>query len=151
MKLSVKDYKIIKTKNYFKTNNLFFFANGINRNSLNWLVAEQKLKTIGFNYYKVLNKPTIKTLNNSVYTYISFMVKGSTFLLKPYLNKPFIKHTILNTFNPLFFELLSIKFNNKIYSANSFKSVYSLEYRETKLLLYQFSLAHLKTCYIFSK
>ena len=151
MKLSVKDYKIVKTKEYFKTNNLFFFVNGINQNSLDWLIVEQGLNTIGFNYYKVLNKTTITMLNNSVYTNVSSVIKGSTFLLKPQLKKGFSKHTILNSFNLLFFELLIIKFNNKVYPMNSLKNIYSLQYKEAKLLVHQFSSTHLKTCYKLSK
>ena len=151
MKLSVKNYKIIKTKEFFKTSNLFFFVNGINRNSFDWLIIEQKLKTIEFYYYKVLNRTTITTLNNSIYPNISSVIKGSIFLLKPQLNKNFSKHIVLNTFNPLFFELLIIKLNHKIYSMNSLKSTYSLQYKETKLLLYQFGSTHLKTCYRLSK
>ena len=151
MKLSVKDYKIVKIKEYFKASHLFFFVNGISRNSLDWLLTEQGLKTIGFNYYKVLNRTTVKTLNTSIYTNIKPVINGSTFLVKPKPNKYFLKQTILNTFNPLFFELLIIKFNNKIYPMSSLKNTYSLEYKETKLLLYQFNLTHLKTCSKFSK
>ena len=151
MKLSIKDYKIGKTKEYLKESNLFFFVNGISRNALDWLLTQQELKTIGFKYYKVLNKTTVKTLNNSVYTKISSVVKGSTFLVKPQHNKPFIKQTVLNTFNSLSFELLIFKFNNKIYSVNSLKNTYSLNYKEAKLLLYQFNLTSIKACYKFSK
>lgn len=151
MKLSVKDYKIVKIKTYFKASNLFFFVNGINRNSLDWLLTEQGLKTIGFNYCKVLNKTTIKTLNTSTYSNIKPIIKGSTFLIKPEPKKYFLKQTILNTFDLLFWELLILKFNNKIYSASSLKNTYSLEYKETKLLFYQFNLTHLKTYSKFSK
>lgn len=151
MKLTIKDYKIGKTKKYLKNNNLFFFVNGINRNALDWLLTEQKLNTIGFKYYKVLNKTTVKTLNSSVYTKISSVVKGSTFLIKPQYNKLFTKQTVLNTFNPLFFELLIFKFNNKIYSISSLKNTYSLNYKEKKLLLCQFNLTSIKACYKFSK
>lgn len=151
MKLNVKDYKIVKTKEYFKKNDLFFFVNGTNQNSLDWLIIEQGLNKIGFNYHKVLNRTTITTLNNSIYIGMSSVIKGSTFLLKPQLNQCFSKHTILNTFNPLFFELLIIKFNNKIYLINSLKSTYSLQYKETKLLLYKFGSTHLKTYYKLSK
>ena len=151
MKLTIKDYKIARTKNYFKSGNFFFFVNGLNRNSLDWLLTEQELKTIGFNYYKVLNKIAVKTLNTSIYAKISPAIKGSTFLVKPQKIKPFLKQTILTTFNPLFFELLIVKFNNRIYSADSLKNAYSLEYKETKLLFYQFSLTHLKTYSKFSK
>jgi hypothetical protein len=151
MKLNIKDYKIVKMKEYFKSGNLFFFVNGLNQNSLDWLRIEQELKTIGFSYYKVLNKTTIKTLNTSIYTNINPVIKGSTFLIKPQKTKRFSKQTTLKTFNSLFFELLVVKFNNKIYSANALKSTYSLEYKETKLLLYQFNLTHLKTYSEFSK
>ena len=151
MKLSIKDYKTVKIKNYFKASHLFFFANGISRNSLDWLLAEQGLKTIGFNYYKVLNRTTIKTLNTSIYSNIKPVINGSTFLIKPEPNKYFLKQTIFNTLNPLFFEVLSIKLNNKVYSIDSLKNIYSLEYRETKLLLYQYNLTHLKICSTFSK
>ena len=151
MELSVKDYKIAKAKKYFKTTSLFFVVNGINRNSLDWLIIEQGLKTIKFNCYKVSNKTAVKTLNISTYADIGASVKGSTFLIKPPKTKHFLKQTILNTFNSLFFELLIIKFNNRLYSANSLKNSYSLKYKEAKLLLYQFNLVHLKTCYKISK
>ena len=151
MKLSVKNYKIVKMKIYFKASHLFFFVNGINRNSLDWLLTEQGLKTIGFNYCKVLNKTTIKTLNTSTYSNIKPVIKGSTLLIKPEPKKYFLKQTILNTLDPLLLELLIIKFNNRVYSANLLKKTYSLEYKETKLLFYQFNLTHLKTCSRFSK
>ena len=151
MKLTIKNYKIKKTKEYLKTSNLLFFVNGISLNSLNWLITEQELKTINFNYYKILNKTTIKTLNISIYTKISPVVKGLTFLIKPQKSQLFLKQTILNIFNLLFFELLVFKLNNKIYSASSLKNTYSLNYTETKLLLYQFSQTFIKTCYKLSK
>ena len=151
MKLNIKDYKIAKTKEYFKSSNFFFFINGLNRDSLDWLLTEQELKIIGFNYYKVLNKTTIKTLNTSIYTKISPAIKGSTFLVKPQQTIPFLKQTIWATFSPLFFELLIVKFNNKIYSTGLLKSIYSLEYKETKLLFYQFNLTYLKAYSKFSK
>jgi hypothetical protein len=151
MKLKIKDYKIEKTKKYLKVNNLFFFINGLNRSALDWLSAEQELKTIGFSYYKVLNKTTVKTLNTSIYKKVYPAIKGSTILLKPQKSQPFLKQTVLSTFNLLFFELLIFKFNNKIYSVNSLKNTYSLSYKEAKLLLYQFNLTSVKICYKFSK
>lgn len=151
MKLNIKDYKIKKTKNYIRNTHLFFFVNGINRNSLDWLITEQGLKTIEFTYYRILNRTTVKTLNTSVYANISSTVTGSTFVIKPLPVNSFAKETVLNTFNSLFFELLVIKFNTRVYSANCLKSTYSLKYKETKLLLYQFNLTHVKMCYKLSK
>jgi len=151
MKLNIKDYKIEKTKKWLKTSNFFFFVNGINRNSLDWISTEQGLKTSGFCYHKILNKTTVKTLNTSIFTKISSIIKGSTFFIKQVESKQFLKRSITNTFNPLFFELLIFKFNNKIYSTNSLKNIYTLNYQETKLLFYQFNLSHTKTRYTLSK
>jgi hypothetical protein len=151
MKLKIKDYKIEKTKKYLKVNNLFFFINGINRNALDWLLTEQELKTIGFSYYKVLNKTTVKALKTSIYKKTCPIVKGSTLFLKPQKSQLFLKQTVLNTVNLLFFELLIFKFNNKIYSLNSLNNTYSLNYKEAKLLLYQFNITSLKICCKLSK
>jgi hypothetical protein len=67
MKFTTKEYKITKTKSYIQTSNLFFFFNGINRNSNDWIIIEQKLKNINFEYYKIFNKTSKKTLENSIY------------------------------------------------------------------------------------
>ena len=151
MKLNSKDYKILKTKKHFKANNLFFFANGANQNSSDWLATEQGLKTLGFSYYKLFNKTTVKTLNNSIYNNIKSIVSGPTFFINPSTNKPLSKQTISNNLDLLLFELLMVKFNNKIYSIKSLKNTYSLDYKETKLVFYQFGLTHLKSCSKFSK
>ena len=151
MKLNVKDYKIKKTKKYFKNNNLFFIVSGTNRNAINWLLVKQKLKTIEFNSYQPLNNITIKALNASILTTVSLVVKGSTFFIQPQQAKLFFRQKILNTFTLLFFELLIIKLNNKIYSLNSLKNIYSFNYKETRLVLHQFILANLKTYYKLSK
>ena len=109
MKLSSKNYKIVKIKKYFHTNKLFLLVNGMNRSSLDWLLVEQELKTIGFNYYKSSNKTTMKALESSVYNSAKPLLSGSSFLLKPNGDKYFLKQAILNTFNSLYFELLVVK------------------------------------------
>lgn len=151
MKLNTKDYKIIKTKNYLKTYNFLFFVNGINQSSLEWLITEQKLKASGFDYYKLLNKTTIKTLKSSIYTRVNSAVKGSTFFINLQLQKPFLKHIILNTLTTLFFDLLLFKFNNKTYSIKSLKKTHSLKYKEIQLLFYKFNVIRIKNCYTLSK
>lgn len=147
MQLSVKNYKILKIKKYFKTNQLFFFISGINCNSINMLSIKQKLKVIGFNYYTILNETSIKILNISIYFTICSTLTGFTFLIKPLQNFFFLKQTVLNTFNQLFVKLLLIKLNNKLYTTKFFKKTYSLKYTQTKLLLYQFNLALIKSNY----
>jgi hypothetical protein len=147
MRLSVKNYRILKIKKYFKINQLFFFINGVNRNSINLLLIKQKLKTIGFNYYTILNGASIKVLNVSIYFTICSTLTGFTFLIKPLQKTFFFKQTILNTFHQLFVKLLLIKLNNKLYTAKFLKKTYSLKYTQTKLLLYQFNLALIKNKY----
>ena len=151
MKLNNKTFKILKIQKHFKTSNLFFLANGIDRTVLDWLLSKQGLKTNMFNHLKVLNKPTKTTLNNSVYNNVSQIITGSTFLLKPEKKKQFSKQTVLTTFNRLFFELLIVKINNKAYSINTLKNTYSLKYKENKLLFYQFNIASIKISSSFSK
>lgn len=152
MKLNIKNYKIIKVENYIKNNNLLFFIDAINQHALEYLFVKQELKTIGFNYFKVSNKTTAKTLTNSIYTKISPVFKGSTFFFKASKNKLFLKKTAKNTFNSLLFKLLIFKFNNKIYSIkNIFKNINSVNYKETKLILYKFNLIYIKIYSKFSK
>lgn len=151
MKLNVKDYKIKKTKEYFKNNNLFFVVSGINRSTLNWLLVKQKLKTIELNCHQPLNNITIKALNASILTKAGLVIKGSTFFIQPQQAKIFLGQKILTTFILLFFELLIIKFNNKIYSSSNLRKTYSISYKETKLLSYQFVVVSLKNCHKLSK
>lgn len=151
MKLNVKDYKIKKTKKYFKNNNLFFVVSGINRSTLDWLLIKQKLKTIKLNCHQPLNNITIKALNTSILTNAGLTIKGSTFFIRPKQAKHFLGQKIITTFILLFLELLIIKFNNKIYSTSNLKQTYSINYKETKLLLCQFVVLSLKTCHKLSK
>jgi hypothetical protein len=146
MKFTTKEYKITKTKSYIQTSNLFFFFNGINRNSNDWIIIEQKLKNINFEYYKIFNKTSKKTLENSIYKNVIPTINSITFLIKLRSNtKELSKQILLNNFEPLLFTLLAVKLNNKIYSTTQLKALPSLNYSENKLLLFQFSITNLKT------
>ena len=145
MKFSAKEYGIIKTKNYIKNVNLFFFFNGINLNSGDWVTIEQKLKKINFSYYKILNKTSKKTLQNSIYSNSSAIVNGITFTLKPVqpINE-LTKYSLINNFEPLLFTLLAIKLNNKVYSKKQLNNQFTFHYRDSKLLFFKFGLANIK-------
>ena len=145
MKFSAKNYKINKTKNYIQTNNILFFFNGVNKNSNDWIHTEQNLKKINFKYYKVFNKTTKKALNDSIYNRASNTINGITFFIKPETStKNLLKTTIVKDLKLLLFILLTIKLNNKLYSANQLNKNNSLNYMDNKLLMYQFGVAHLK-------
>ena len=133
MKFTSKDYKTIKTKNYLKTNNLFFFFSGINQNSSNWIKTEQGLKTTNFNYYKVFNKTSTKTFKNSIYKNIEPAINSITFFIKPTLNSVLLSKKMLVNLETFVF--LAVKINNKIYSLEQVKYANSLDYYDNKQIV----------------
>jgi hypothetical protein len=144
MEFNSKDYKIFKTKSYFKKTPLFFFLNTINHDSNSWVISEQNLKNLNLNYYKVFNKLTNNILKNSIYKN-THMVNGITFCIKPSKNsKTLPKQVIAANFEIILFTLLAIKLNSKIYTITHFKNSNSLDYKENKLALYQFGTLNLK-------
>lgn len=145
MKLNKKSYNIFKTKNYLKFNALFFFCQGASKNSKQWLYIEQEIKALGYQSYKVLNKPTSNALQNSIYLNSKPLLNGLNFIIKPFKkSSELTKNVFKKKFEPLLFLLTAIKINNKIYSITQFKKLYILKYKENKLLFYQFAIAHLK-------
>ena len=145
MEFSSKDYKTSKTKQYIKTTKLFFFFTGIDKNSNDWILMEQNLNNLKFKYYKIFNKVTTQTLQNSTYNNVKPVINGVTFLIKPTLESQLLsKQVLINSFESLFFVILTLKLNNRIYSTKILRNMSSLEYSETKLLLYQFGLTNLK-------
>lgn len=109
---------------------------------LNSLV-EQGLKNINFNYYKIFNRTTKKTLQNSIYKIIKPTVNSITFMIKPRIKKLF-KQILITSFEPLLFNMLAIKINNKIYQTIQLKMSCSLNYTDNKLLIFQYGVTHLK-------
>lgn len=145
MEFSSKEYKTSKTKQYIKTTKLFFFFTGIDKSSNDWILIEQNLNNLKFNYYKVFNKITTQTLQNSIYNNVKPVINGITFLIKPTFESQLLsKQVLINSFEPLFFVMLALKLNNKVYSTKRLGNMSSLEYHENKLLLYQFGLTNLK-------
>jgi hypothetical protein len=142
MKFNSKNHKILKTENYLKNNNLFFFFSGINQNSNNWIKTEQGLKNMNFSYYKIFNRTSTKIFNNSIYKNNKFTINGIIFFIKPSYNDfQLSKKNILNLEKFIF---LAFKLNNRIYSANQLKHSNFLNYYNNKLLLYQFSITNIK-------
>jgi len=145
MDFTAKNFKIEKTKNFIKNNNLFIFFNGINRNTNDWILIEQELKRIDFNYYKICNKTSKTILNNSIFLNASSLINSMTFLLKSLEDKKEINKNILfKNIETLIFSLLAIKINNRIYSKTQIKNLFSFNYKDNKLLLYKFLISNKK-------
>ena len=145
MKLSTKDYQKIKTKEYLKKNQLFFFFNGVNRNSNDWRKTEQSLVRMGFMFFKSFNKITRKELKNSIFKKLKEIVNGPTFLIKPKATAQLSIDILLSKFCPLLFILIAIKINNKIYPLIVLKKNQNeINYTHNALLFYQFNVTNLK-------
>jgi len=145
MKLNAKEYQRIKTKKYLKKNRLFFFYNGVNRNSNYWRKTEQSLKIMGFNFLKNFNKITNKELKNSIFKNMKEIINGPTFFIKPNSKNQLLKDVLLSKFCPLLFIVLAIKINSKIYSLTVLKKNPNLiNYDNNTLLFYQFNITNLK-------
>ena len=148
MRLNTKNCKIKKTDKHFKASELFFFINGINQDFLEWLLIEQRLKTVGLDCTTFWNKTTLKSLESLNYVAIEPAINCFTCVLEAKTNKRFLKQVVITSFSPLFFELLIFKFNNCIYPVILLQNARLLKYKKIKLLFYQFNLTHLK---IYSK
>ena len=145
MEFKSKEYHIIKTKAYLKKTKLFIFLNGINRNSNEWNNIEQKLKILNFYYYKIYNKISKNTIKDSIYSKTSTLVNGITFIVKPINQKNELNSKMLiKNFDSLTFTFLALKLNNKVYSKSEITRSFSLNYKDTKLLLFQFGITNLK-------
>ena len=143
MEFNFKNHKITKTKIYLKKNKLFFLFDGVHRNSNNWVLVEQNLKSIYFNYWKICNRTAKKTLENSICRAIKSVVNGITFVLNP--QKKWVSKQVVTTcFEALLFKMLAIKLNHKFYRTIQLKTSYSFQYRDSKILIFQFRTADLK-------
>ena len=83
MELSNQIFKIHKTKNYIKNNNLFFFCYGISQNKNDQIISEQGLRKLKFNYYKISNIAGKQVLENSIFYYSKPIISGTGFFIKP--------------------------------------------------------------------
>ena len=152
MKFSLKEYKKLKTKNYIKNNSILFFFSGINKNSSELIKTKQELKKMELDYYKIANKPTVKEMEKSIFSSIKYVAAGPTFLLKQSNDSKKSSITyrqLLSNFEPLLFNLIVIKLNNKIYSKEALKNVNSLSYKENFIVFNQFRITNLKSYFRF--
>ena len=116
------------------------------------MATEQELKNIAFNYYKIFNRTSYNNLSNSIYQNLTPTINGVTFFIKQEKNsKTLTKHILLTNFEAFLFDMLAIKFNNKLYSLKQLTNVHSLSYFENSLIFYQFNVTNLKSCFRFYK
>lgn len=145
MELNNKKYKLEKTQNLLKNNSFILFFHGTKKNSQEFKIMNQKLKSINLISYSNSNKITKKLLEKSIFISNSTIIHGNIFFIKPnFKNKIILWKHISNSLESLLFLLLAVKLNNIVYSAIQIKKINSFEYKENKLLLYQFIITNLK-------
>lgn len=145
MELTQRDYVLKKTKNYLKKGTLFIFCNGINKNAKEWLVTEQALRKLPVKSYKIFNKATLETVQNSIYfnTINTIACVGFFITLAKGTKEP-VKQHLLNDLEVLLFTVLSIKLNNTLFSKTQLQNLSTFNYQENYILFLQFRTIELK-------
>ena len=145
MLLEKKDYEMLKVKTYLKSENFTFLSDGVNRNPRKLLKVEQDLKALGYCSYKVLNRITLKTLNDSIYPNVKPLFTGLSFIIRPFWKSyKFKKNIFQKSFEPLLVFVIAIKVNNKVYSKMQIENLHSIKYNKNKLVFCQFLNTNLK-------
>ena len=151
MQFNLKNYQIHKTKKQLK-NDFLFLAIGANQSSQNLINVSQNLHELNLSYYKIYNNTTIKLLKNSVYQNLFKTLNTTLFFIKPQRNdKLLTKNNLANTLKNIFFTLLIVKLDKKMYLITQLKSLRSLNYMQNVAMLYQFLLLNLKFSVCFQK
>ena len=148
MKLNLKQFKMLKTKKYLKTTSFFFFFCGANTNSASWIRSEQEIFNRNYHYYKLFNKISIKIFKNSIFQNFNPVISSITIVLQPITKKDiFFTKKLVSNIKELV--CLALKFNKQIYILNQIETLnYSFDYKEHKLILYQFCNITLKTKFL---
>jgi hypothetical protein len=151
MKLNLKNYQILKTKQYLKENNFIFFSIGANQSAQNWITTEQGLHKLKLNYHKIYNNIAIKVTKKSIYKNSLNMISSTFFFIKPSGNQLLNKKILINELNSVRFNLLAVKLNKKVYSISQTKSMSSFNYKTNISVMYQFLITNLKSSYRLSQ
>ena len=145
MYFTLKDYQTLKFKNYFKTRSLFLIYHCAKLNLKDWSKTDQKLIKLKLNYYKPLNKVTLKELKNSIYSNYSPIINSSLLFLT--INSMYNLTKLNNSLKPLFINVC-LKLNNKFYSTQQLDKFQNLSYTKNTLKYYKGSNRFLKLSHL---
>jgi hypothetical protein len=155
MHFNLKSYQVFKLKNYFKNKSLFIVFHCAKLNLKEWVQIEQKLKKLKLNYYKPLNKVTLKELKNSIYFNYSPIINGSVLFVSfdssnSSSDLPHNLNQLQNSLKSVFIQV-SLKLNNKLYSTQQLVKFQNLSYKENIFKFHKVLNKSLKTCYVLTK
>ena len=127
MKFTVKTYKHLTLKIYFKKFRFFFLYNTIvQKNNFKTL---QELKNLELKHYKLYNTLTVIIMQNSIYRNYTSLINGLMMLV---LSKTTMHLNTLAQFNDII-TLVGVKINNKIYSIKQINLVIEFKYIKDSL------------------
>ena len=144
MDFNLKTYKRFKIKNYLKKRRCLFFLHGTSLNAESWVNVEQTLVSLKLKYFRILNKTTINTLSNSVFSNLTVLVHGPILLL--YSNNANLTLEKLESIDPSM-KLLGLRLNNRIYSKAQIKNLKRVSYSENISALHRTLRAFTKVPY----
>ena len=134
---TLKNYQILKLKNYFKTKSLFIVFHCVKLDLKEWADTEQELKKLKVNYYKFLKNILVKELKNSIYCNYHYVINGSTMFIGFEVRNNSLSHLLdlgnLQKNLKLLFIKLSLKLNNRFYLPRQLSKFKILIYKENVL------------------
>ena len=136
MRLHLKNHCEFKIRNHFKNQNLLFFYHVSKQKSTNWVLFEQKLKTLNLKFYRPSNNVMRRVLKESIYSNLKNLISGAIVILK--LEKDKKKMNIEKLRKKINKEesiCLAVKIEDKIYSNDLIKTCSSISYRTNILKL----------------
>lgn len=150
MQFNSKIFQISKTKQYLRKNYFFLFSVSANQDAQNWVITEQNLHKLKLSYYKINNNTTVKALQNSMYINSISIINSTFFFLKPEQNNKLLtRYNLINILKSVFFIILAIKLNEKVYAIVQLKSIRSFNCKKNISILYQFLLVNLTFSHVF--
>ena len=134
MYFKIKTYQTVKLKQYLKNNTIFLSFNAANFNKAQWFLIQQTLKNLELNFYKPLNKTTIKVFKKCILKNFNFSITG----LNVYIDFKHVLNLILikKAFN-FSFTLICLKLNNRIYPSSQLNGLVDLSYKKIMFKLYK--------------
>ena len=144
IKFKIKNYKFLKTKNYFKSLNTFLIYNGTTIK--NFVIIDQKLKKLNLKHYKISNSITKTILCKSIYKNFKSVINGLIIILTSNDNRnEFVLKQLLKISNS--FKFIGLKIHDKIYIKSILNPMLlkKLNYNNTNLIFLKLLKTYLKT------
>ena len=130
-------------------NRFFMLALRPNTKMRNWIFIEQQVNKFKFSYHKMHNNSAKKVLINFLMLNLQISVNSTSFFFnfinKEKNKKTFLKSNIIHKFLQIYFSVVSLKLNKKIYSIKQLNSIKTFCYKKNVFITYQFLLTTLKS------